>query len=84
MLSYIYNRLLHTHLFVLLGADHQLRTHVLVKILLAESLELHGARLQGDALLVGILCNLGRHVVSDDRVQACNKHQTVTWISQIS
>jgi hypothetical protein len=66
-----------THLFLLLGADHQLGTDVLVKVLFAKSLELHGTLLQGKTLLVCVLGDLGGHVVSNDGVEAGDKHETV-------
>ena len=46
-----------------------------VKVLLAESLELHGALLEGEALLVGVLGDLAGHVVADDGVEAGDEHE---------
>lgn len=51
---------------------------MLVKVLLAESLQLHGALLQSQVLLVRVLGHLGRHVVADHGVQARHQHQTGT------
>lgn len=65
-----------TRSLLFLGADHQLRADVFVKVLLAQSLELHGALLQRQALLVGILGHFRGHIVPDNWVQAGNKHQT--------
>lgn len=60
---------------VLLGSDHQLRANVGVKLLLAESLELHGALLEGKTLLVSVLGDLASHVVTDDGVEAGDQHE---------
>ena len=59
----------------LLGRNHKLRADVLVKVLLADDLELHGGFLQCKAVLVCVLCGLGRGVVADDGVEAGNKHE---------
>ena len=42
--------------------DHQFRAHVLVKVLLTQGLEFHGAFAQCDALLVRVLGDFGCHV----------------------
>lgn len=68
-------------LFLLLGADHQLRADVLVEVLLAQSLELHSTLLQGQTLLVGVLGDLGGHVIANNGVQAGNQHQTTYLVS---
>lgn len=74
--GYVKTKLMAVPLFLLLGSQHQLGTDVLLKVLLAKSLEFHGTFLESDALLVSVLGHLGGHVVTDDRVQAGNKHQT--------
>jgi hypothetical protein len=71
----IYNSLHDLHLLLLLGSKHELRTDVLIKVLLAQSLELHGTLLEGKTLLVSVLCDLGGHVVANDRVKAGDKHK---------
>jgi len=60
---------------VLLGSDHQLGADVVVELLLTESLELHGALLEGEALLVGVLGDLAGHVITDDWVEAGDQHE---------
>lgn len=60
----------------LLGVQHQLWADILVKVLFAESLELQGTLLEGNALLVGILGYLGSHVVANNGVEAGHKHKT--------
>ena len=65
-----------TLLFLLLGSKHQLRADMGVEVLLAEGLKLHGTLLQSETLLVGVLSDLGCHVVTDNGVQAGDKHQT--------
>lgn len=71
------------HLFVLLGSKHQLGTDVLVKVLLAESLELHSTLLKSDTLLVSVLGDLGGHVVANDGVQAGHEHQTKKIVNSV-
>lgn len=66
---------------MLLGSQHQLGTHVLVELLRAQSLQLHSGLLQGQALLVGVLGDLGGHVVTNDGVQAGHEHQTKQSVS---
>jgi len=66
----------HKHLFLLLGRKHELWTDVLVEFLLAQSFELHGTLLKRRALLVRVLGDLAGHVVTDDGVEAGDKHQT--------
>lgn len=63
-------------LFLLLGSNHELGTNVGVKLLLAQGLQLHSTLLEGEALLVSVLGDLGGHVVTDDGVEASDKHQT--------
>ena len=65
-----------TSLFLLLGAQHQLRADIFLKVLFAEGLKFHSTLLESDALLVGILGHLGGHVITNDGVQAGHKHQT--------
>lgn len=47
-----------------------------VEVLLAKGLQLHSTLLQSETLLVGVLSDLGRHVVTDNGVQAGDEHQT--------
>ena len=61
----------------LLGSQHQLGADMLVELLGAESLELHSTLLQSKVLLVSVLGHLGGHVVTNYRVQASHKHQTI-------
>jgi hypothetical protein len=68
-------KLLALHLLRLLRSDHKLRADVAVKVLLAKSLELHSALLEGKALLVSVLGDLAGHVVTDDGVEAGDKHE---------
>ena len=65
------------HLFVLLGSEHELGADVFVELLRAKSLKLHSTLLEGKVLLVSVLGNLGSHVVTNDRVQAGDEHQTI-------
>jgi len=62
---------------VLRGPDHQFRPDQLVKVLLAQGLQLHGRLLQGQALLVRVLGYLAGHVVADLGVEASNQHESV-------
>jgi hypothetical protein len=71
----VQQELFHHLRLVLLGSDHQLRADVGVELLLAESLELHGALLEGKTLLVSVLGNLAGHVVADDGVEAGDQHE---------
>ena len=68
-------KLSHHLRLVLLGSDHQLRANVGVELLLAESLELHGALLEGKTLLVSVLGHLAGHVVTNDGVEAGDQHE---------
>lgn len=69
------------HLFLLLGSKHELRADILVKLLRAQSLELHSTLLQGEVFLVGVLGHLGSHVISNDGVQAGHEHQTISRLA---
>ena len=60
----------------LLGRNHELRADVLVEVLRADDLELHGSLLQCQAVLVGVLGGLGGGVVADDGVEAGDQHKT--------
>lgn len=57
-------------------ANHELRLDEGIKVLFVEGLELHGALLEGETLLVSVLGDLGGHVVSDLGVEAGNEHET--------
>lgn len=59
----------------LLGAQHQFRPNISVKVFLAQCLELHRTLLERRPLLVRILGHLRSHVVADDWVQAGYKHK---------
>lgn len=71
------------HLLLLLWGQHELWSDILVKVLAAQRLEFHGTFLEGQLLLVSILGNLAGHVVSDDRVQAGDKHETKYHVSSL-
>lgn len=62
----------------LVGArsNHELRLDEGVELSFSEGLELHGTLLEGEALLVSVLGDLGSHVVSDLGVEASDEHET--------
>lgn len=66
---------------VLAGDNHELGLDECVKLLLGEGVELHGALLEGQALLVRILGDLAGHVVANLGVEAGDEHKTieVSW-----
>lgn len=68
---------------VLGGDDHELRLDERVKLLRGESLELHGALLESEALLVGVLGNLAGHVVANLGVEAGDEHETICWLAPL-
>jgi hypothetical protein len=67
----------------LVWADHQLRPHILIKVLTAQRFQLHRALLQRQALVVRVLRHLRSHVVADNRVQASYQHETGESVSII-
>jgi hypothetical protein len=62
---------------VLLRPNHQLRSDILVKVLLTDSLQLHRRFLQGQSLLVSILGHFAGHVIPDLGIQAGYEHKSV-------
>lgn len=76
------NHLLHLAL-VRLGPDHELRLDERVELVRGQGVELHGAALEGQALLVRVLGYLGRHVVTDLGVEAGNQHKPVKMQSLV-
>lgn len=56
-------------------ANHLLGSDVLVKLVGGESLELESGLLEGDSLLVGVLGNLGGHVVANLGVEGGHQHE---------
>ena len=63
---------------VLGGVDHKLRPDVLVKVRLADDLELERSLLEREVVLVCVFCGLAGGVVADDGVEAGNEHETVS------
>lgn len=68
----------------LLGRNHQLGANVLVEVLGADDLELHGGLLEREPVLVRVLGRLGRGVVADDGVEAGDQHEAVGTVSRDS
>lgn len=64
-------------LLVSAGTDHELGADELVKVLLGEGVELEGGLLEGETLLVGVLGDLGGHVVADLGVEGGDQHEAV-------
>lgn len=59
-------------------SKHQLWPHSLVKVFLAQGVQLHRTLLEGDALFVRILGYFARLVVADHWVETGHQHQTWT------
>lgn len=68
------NYLLHLAL-VRLGPDHELRLDECVEFVRSQGVELHGAVLESQTLLVRVLGYLGCHIVTDLGVEAGNQHE---------
>lgn len=51
-------------LFLVCGRDHEFWSNILVKVCLADDLQLERTLLKGDALLVGILRRLGCSIIT--------------------
>lgn len=64
-------------LLELSGAHHLLRAHPLIELRLSQVTQLQRRLLQREALLVGVLCNVGSLVISDVGVQSSHQHQGV-------
>jgi hypothetical protein len=65
----------------LLRRNHELGADVLVEVLGADDLELHGGLLEREAVLVRVLGGLGGGVVADDGVEAGDQHKPFMNIS---
>jgi len=61
---------------VLGGVDHKLRPDVLVKVRLADDLELERSLLECEVVLVCVFGGLAGGVVADDGVEAGDEHET--------
>lgn len=62
-------------LLVRARSNHELRLDEGIELIFGESLELHGALLEGKALLVSVLGDLGGHVVPNLGVEAGDEHE---------
>ena len=56
-------------------SDHELRTHLLVKLFRCQEAKTHSRLLEREALVVRLLRRLGDVVVAETRVQGCRKHK---------
>jgi len=61
---------------VLGGVDHKFGPDVLVKVRLADNLELERSLLEREVVLVCVFGGLASGVVADDGVEAGDKHET--------
>lgn len=62
---------------VFAGCDHELWSNILIEVLLADNLEVERRLLQTQAILVRVFGGLACCIVANDRVQACDEHETV-------
>jgi len=60
------------------GVDHEFGPDVLVKVRLADDIELERSLLEREVVLVSVFGGLASGVVADDRVEAGDEHETAS------